>query len=200
MRQVAAFDFDGTITRRDTLVPFFAFAAGRRTAGRAAVGQLSSLRQLTTPGWRDQRKIDTVRALFRGWPVSDYEAAGERYAATLPRLFRPATLDRIRWHRDEGHELVIVSASLEVYLRHVAPDLGVDHVIAVELQDDGRGRLTGELAAPNVRGPQKARRLRSWLGTDDVELWAYGDSAGDDHLLAMADHPTWVGARARRRP
>ena len=55
----------------------------------------------------------------------------------------------------------------------------------------------------NCRGPQKVVRLRAWLdaryGDDiDVELWAYGDSSGDEELLAFADHPTWIGKRARR--
>ena len=47
----------------------------------------------------------------------------------------------------------------------------------------------------NCRGAEKARRLRAYLHSDDVELWAYGDSAGDTELLAMADHPVRVGAR-----
>ena len=62
------------------------------------------------------------------------------------------------------------------------------------------GAVVGEL---NTRGPEKVARLQRW--TDDhfgadapFELWAYGDSAGDEELLALADHPTWVGRRAGR--
>jgi phosphatidylglycerophosphatase C len=55
------------------------------------------------------------------------------------------------------------------------------------------GRLTGELASPNVRREEKVRRLEAWLGDDGpVELWAYGDSDGDRELLARADHPVRV--------
>jgi phosphatidylglycerophosphatase C len=101
-------------------------------------------------------------------------------------------LDRLRHHRDEGHEIVVVSASLDVYLRPLVPRLGVDHVIACTLEADPRSVLTGELVGGNVRGPEKVRRLDAWLGDDAVELWAYGDSSGDDELLARADHPTRV--------
>jgi phosphatidylglycerophosphatase C len=55
----------------------------------------------------------------------------------------------------------------------------------------------------NNRGPEKVARLQAWLDARfgsgaDVELWAYGDSPGDAELLAMADHPTWIGRRAPR--
>jgi phosphatidylglycerophosphatase C len=63
-------------------------------------------------------------------------------------------------------------------------------VIACSLETDGTGRATGRLIGGNCRGPEKVRRLREWLGAEPAELWAYGDSAGDDELLAFADHPT----------
>jgi phosphatidylglycerophosphatase C len=59
--------------------------------------------------------------------------------------------------------------------------------------------LTGRLDGLNVRASQKALRLAEILGPGPVELWAYGDSAGDREMLAMADHPTLVGRRDRSR-
>ena len=56
---------------------------------------------------------------------------------------------------------------------------------------------TGQLEGGNVRGPEKVRRVREWLGAGEVELWAYGDSAGDRELLAAADHPVWMHGKAR---
>lgn len=107
-------------------------------------------------------------------------------------------LEQVAWHRAEGHELVIVSASLRTYLDPFAAAHGFDHVIAVELEADDEGVLTGQLARPNVRGPQKAVRLTEWMGDDPAELlWAYGNSSGDAELLAMADVPVWVAGRKR---
>ena len=96
-----------------------------------------------------------------------------------------------------GHEIVIVSASLDVYLEPLAPLLGVDHVLCTKLGVGPDDRLTGRLEGGNVRGPEKIRRVREWLGAGAVELWAYGDSAGDRELLAAADHPVWMHGRAR---
>ena len=76
---------------------------------------------------------------------------------------QPAMADQVEWHRRSGHELIIVSASLLTYLEPFARDQGFDHVIAVGLEADGTGRLTGALTGPNVRGPEKAVRLRAWL-------------------------------------
>ena len=60
------------------------------------------------------------------------------------------------------------------------------------------GLLTGEMVGPNVRGEEKAVRLRRWLGDDVPEMiWAYGNSSGDTELLAMADVPVWVAGRRR---
>ncbi len=200
VRRVAAFDFDGTITRRDTLVPFLLRTAGPwatlRGAATGAVAWLAGGRDRNAR--RAKAKQAYLRAVFAGTPIADLQERGHEYAAGLPDQFRPASLERIAWHRSEGHELVLVTASLRLYAEPAAMALGFDHVIAVDLDIDETGRATGAIVGVNVRGPEKATRLRRHLGDGPVELWAYGDSDGDAELLAMADHPTWVGRRADR--
>jgi phosphatidylglycerophosphatase C len=195
---VAAFDFDGTLARKDTLVPFLVKACGRRRCVTALAATARRTRQ------RDELKVEVIGRLFRGWPRARLEQLGREYAATLPALLRPELVEKVRWHRDAGHAVVIVSASLAVYLRPLAEQLGIDDVLAVELVVDEAGQQTGAVVGgANTRGPLKAARLRAWLdarygvGTA-VELWAYGDSTGDEELLAAADHPTWIGKRAER--
>jgi phosphatidylglycerophosphatase C len=199
-RRVAAFDFDGTITERDTLAGFLVFVGGRRAIARALLRHGGSMiAGLNDDATRDTAKEAVVGSVLRGRDEADVAAAGVRYAQLLPGRYRRDVLERVDWHRAEGHERVIVSASLVFYLRPVAADLGFDHVIGVEMSVDGSGRLTGALARPNVRGAQTSLRLREWLGDRPAdELWAYGNSSGDADLLAMADHPTWVGRRAPR--
>jgi phosphatidylglycerophosphatase C len=192
---VAAFDFDGTLARRDTFVPFLTHACGWPRVLRAAASAARRHRQ------RDALKVAMVGHLFRGWPASRLDEIGRAYAADLPALLRPELVERVRWHQDEGHAVVVVSAGLDVYLRPMADQLRLDDVLAVELTCDHAGTLTGSVAdGANNRGPHKVARLRAWLEDRygkgaDVELWAYGDSAGDAELLAAADHPTWIGRR-----
>lgn len=194
---VAAFDFDGTLAREDTFVPFLRHACGNRRTALAAAAAARTTRD------RDALKLAVLTTLFRGWSEARFDELGASYARRLPALLRPAMLDRLRWHQAEGHSVVIVSASLGTYLRPLAATLGIDEALAVELVASG-GALTGEvIGGANCRGPGKVDRLRVWVddtygpGTE-VELWAYGDSAGDEELLAASDHPTWVGRRAAR--
>lgn len=195
---VAAFDFDGTLARRDTLVPFLQLACGRRRVALAAAAAARRTRN------RDDLKLTLLNSLFRGWPEDRYHELGRAYAASLPALFRPEMAERIRWHQDEGHAVVIVSASLAAYLCPLADQIGIDAALAVELDCDPGGTLTGAVTGGvNCRGLGKVERLRAWLdgrygAAAEVELWAYGDSSGDEELLALADHPTWVGKRAGR--
>ena len=192
-RHVAAFDFDGTITRKDTLVPFLRHVAG---LPRFTAAFLTGLPALATGDRREAYKAAVLRRVLAGHPAEDLRATAARYGEALPEQFRPEMVERIRWHQGEGHEVVIVSASLRAYLDPVVEHLGLDGVVAVELEVDDDGRLTGAMVGPNCRGAQKVVRLTEWLGGDTPErLRAYGNSSGDRELLAAAHEPTWVGRR-----
>lgn len=194
-RRVAAFDFDGTVSRRDCLVPFLMRAGG---LVRFALAMLAELPLLVGVAFKRTSRDDLKAAVFarvlRGRSVREVEAAGEAFAADIvANRLRPDTLACIEDHRRRGHELVLVSASLGVYLRHVGSALGFDGVCAVELEA-GDGVLTGVMDGGNVRGAAKVTRLEAWLGepVGAVELWAYGDSPGDAELIAAAQHGVWV--------
>lgn len=196
---VAAFDFDGTLTDRDSVVPFLRSLVG---TGRLALGLAGSPRSLVPAALRrDRDRIKEVASAvaFAGRSVTMTEAFADRYGAELvDRRLRTDTVARLRWHREAGHLVVIVSASYELYLRSVARSLGVDGLAATRLESVD-GMFTGRLDGPNCRGEEKVRRLQSWmhahaLERGDCTLYAYGDSPGDRALLASADHACWVDA------
>ncbi len=203
-RKVAAFDFDGTLTHRDTLVPFMARAGGWAKLGATSVRiGLDSARGRVSRD-RDEVKAEMLRRLFTGHETTELRRRGSVYAKEIlaSKRINAGVLARLKQHLDAGHEVVFVSASLVYYLTPIAQELGVHHVIAVELSAEA-GIFTGALTHPNVRAEQKAIRLREWLGEDaegpltSVELWAYGNSSGDHQLLAMADHAYWLGKEAK---
>jgi phosphatidylglycerophosphatase C len=189
---VAAFDFDGTLISGDSFLPFLARAMGRQALTRAAVVAGPTLVRAN----RDLTKAAVLAYLLRGYPLARLSEIGESYGRQLAVQVRPAMAERLAWHRAQGHRLVMVSASLEVYLAAVGQHLGFDCVLATQLEVDQRGLLTGKLLGANVRRAEKANRLRRWLDTaiagQPYELWAYGDSTGDRELLAMADHAVRV--------
>lgn len=198
-RRVAAFDFDGTITERDTLLGFLVAVGGRTSVASAlARNTLGMIMGARDDDARDAAKERVLGEVLRGRSDQEVSEAGETYARLLPERFRQPTIERLRWHQTEGHETIIVSASLIYYLQPLAASLGIGDVIGVEMETDDAGIITGSLAHPNVRAEEKATRLRRHLGDGVVEIWAYGNSSGDDALLTMADHPVWVGKRSAR--
>lgn len=189
---VAAFDVDGTLTTRDCVVPFLRTVAGTSSLVRSVVARPAIAVRAVARRDRDTLKELAVAAC-RGRAATEIDAAGREFALTRARHWlRPDTLARLRWHLGAGHRVVLVSASLRPYLEPLGAELGVHAVLCTTFERDGDDRLTGRLLGANCRGPEKARVLREWLGESPVELWAYGDSAGDRELLAMADHPHLV--------
>jgi len=201
---VAAFDFDGTLVPGDSFGPFLYRLLGPRRLG-LAVGRAGPpmLRDYRASG-RDGAKAALLAVAVAGLDGEAVSAAGEHFATMLVPRVRPGMRRRVDWHRRNGHRLVLVSASLTDYLVPFGHQAGFDDVIATRLERDPAGHLTGRLLGANVRGPEKANRLRALLGPGPAEVWAYGDSDGDRELLAMADHPHLVGRRShpapRRRP
>lgn len=201
--RVAAFDVDGTLSRRDTLLPFLQRLCGIQRLARAlAANGVDLSRMAAGAADRDAVKDALLVRLLAGRDARQVAAAGETYADFLvdhARL-RPDTRHRLDEHRAAGHRVVLVSASPEVYLAPLGRRLGVDAVLASALEVGADGLLTGRLAGRNCRGAEKVARLDAWLGAGagaehGTHLYAYGDSNGDRELLARAD----VGVLVRRR-
>jgi phosphatidylglycerophosphatase C len=193
-RVVAAFDFDNTVSTRDNVVPFLRAAVGTprllwalvRTSPRLVAAALND-RQ------RDAAKAALVRRTLTGYDTARLADVAARFADdVVARHLRSDVVERVEWHRRQGHHVVLISASLAPYLQLIGARLRVDAVLATELAVGDDGRLTGELAGPNVRRDEKVRRLDEWLGDRTAFVWAYGDSSGDRELFARADQPVRV--------
>ena len=192
-------------------MPFLLRATGRRATGRAVVALWRQLvLGLTADRRRDVAKEAFVARLLAGRDLASVASVAEAFAAgVVASGLRPDTRRRLEWHRAEGHEVVIISASPELYVAPLGRLLGADSVLATRLEVDAGGRLTGHFAGSNCRGEQKVLRLREYLGLGDgaepgaadaLTLFAYGDSRGDRELLAMAQTAVWVGRRALPHP
>ncbi|MCY7303436.1 MAG: HAD-IB family hydrolase [Thermoleophilia bacterium] len=194
---VAAFDVDGTLTTRDCVTPFLYRTVGLH-AGLALLRQPFSVSRALVRRDRDSIKA-TVCTAFAGMDAEAVDARGVTFAREIKRRWlRSDTFALLQQHQGLGHAVVLVSASLDPYLVPFGSSIGATGVVCTELERDLHGVLTGQLAGPNCRGPEKVRRLEKWLaasGMADAVVWAYGDSGGDDALLARADHPVRVSRR-----
>jgi phosphatidylglycerophosphatase C len=195
VKTIAVFDFDKTLSTRDNVLPFLRAAVGTpRLVRDLALVSPRLVAAALSDAQRDAAKAALVRHTLTGYDAAALAEVAERFASeVVERYLRREIVERLEWHRGEGHEVVIVSASLAIYLRPVAARLGgVDVVLATELEVGADGRLTGALRGTNVRRAEKTRRLDAWLGDGPAYVWAYGDSRGDTELLARADRPVRV--------
>lgn len=187
---VAAFDLDGTLTRRDTLLPFLTYLVGWTGMLARSPTLLPILAAYAAGLLSNSRAKEIVFDRFlTGRPLVEFNRICERFARDrLPGVMRPRMLTRLGWHRRRGHRCVIVSASMENYILPWARTAGFEAVIATRLET-ADGLLTGRYDGANCHGTEKARRLLAWLGQrDGCEIYAYGDSRGDREMLALADH------------
>lgn len=186
---VAVFDFDGTLTRCDSFFPFLRALVGRWRflwgiirLSPMLVGYSLKL----IPNWRAKESM--LVYFLAGRSASQLTAFSQRFADdALPQLLRPEAIERLRWHQQQGHRTIVVSASLEIYLRPWALRMDIDQVIGTQLESRHE-RLTGRILGKNCYGPEKVTRLQSLTGQSHPVLYAYGDSRGDRELLAAAKY------------
>lgn len=186
-RPIVAFDFDGTLTVRDSFTAFLRWRAGplRYARGMARLAPAA----LAYGVHKDRGRIKAAAAaeFLKGVTKADLEADASRFAAELSgELMRPDAVATWRAWRDQPVRLVIVTASPDVVVAPFAHGLGADQLIGTELAYDAEGRVTGAFATPNCRDDEKLVRLRAAFGPDIEIRAAYGDTDGDRAMLAAA--------------
>ena len=187
-RPIVAFDFDGTLTIRDSFTAFLRWRAG---AADWAVGLVKMAPALTAYiGDRDRGRIKaaSVREFLRDVERTALEAEAERYADQVwGRFMRPDALACWKAWGEKGAHRVIVTASPETTVAPFARRLGAEGLLGTQLMFDAQDRVTGAFAGENCRGEEKVRRLRAAYGDDMTLAAAYGDTSGDTEMIAIAE-------------
>jgi phosphatidylglycerophosphatase C len=199
---IAIFDLDGTITRHDTLFPLVLRWLARRPwqLVRLLLVVPAALRFLFDRD-RAALKQSLLRATMRGTPRDELAEFTRGFVRdTIATGSFHDALSTVRRHRDAGHHLVLMSASVDFYVPEFARQLAFDQVISTEVRWNG-DRLDGTLTSANRRGEEKARCLRALLAVrSDADSYAYGNSASDLPHLKLVRHGVLVnGSVAARR-
>jgi phosphatidylglycerophosphatase C len=189
---LALFDFDGTITRKDTFVDFLRTAAHPLRLYPALV--------VVVPLWLLHRvrllsvspiKAFLIFAAFKGWSARAFEEQGRRYATErLPHLLNPVLVDRIGFHQSRRHRVVVVTASATEWIAPWCTEHGIE-LISTQVEKR-HNRLTGRFLGKDCRGAEKARRVRETIDLAAAGyIYAYGDSPDDREMLALAHERYW---------
>lgn len=188
-RPIVAFDFDGTLTIRDSFTQFLRWRAG---PGGWALGLMKMAGATAAYARNRDRgaiKAASVKVFLKGVDRSTLEAEAARFADHVwDRFMRPDALEVWDdWGR-RGAYRVIVTASPDLTVAPFARRLGAEGLIGTQLSFDADDRITGTFASPNCRGEEKVRRLHQAFGQDLALAAAYGDTSGDTEMLAIAAH------------
>lgn len=189
-RPIAAFDFDGTLTVRDSLNAFLTwrFDTRRLILGLARLAPAAASYLVHRD--RGRLKGALLGEFLAGETEAEFRASADRFARErFEKLIRPDALACWEDWRRKGALRVIVTASPEPLVEPFARALGADLLLGSRLAVAPNGRVLGPLAGPNCRGPEKVVRLKAAFGEDVRLAAAYGDTNGDREMLAIAASP-----------
>jgi len=202
-RVVAVFDLDGTITRRDTLYPYVWHYLARRPwrLARLLAVVPALLAWLFAGRDRGRLKAALLRHTLRGESRAAIAAWNDTWLPrVIARELQPGAVAAIASHRHRGDTLVLMSASVDLYVPRLGELLGFGHVVCTEVLWKGE-RLDGALTTANLRGEEKARclaQLRAELAPV-ASVTAYGNSASDLPHLRLAERGVLVNGARRAR-
>lgn len=202
MPRLAVFDLDGTITRRDTLLPYiagFLFRQRPRRLWRLPLCLPALLEFGLAGGDRGRLKSRIIRLTLGGLSRAELERWNQTFIARLLRggVYAEA-LAQIDAQRAAGAQLVLLSASPELYVPAIAAALGFNASICTELRWHGDGRLHGALSSANRRGAEKVRCVRALLQAQGPGYsCAYGNSRADLPHLRLVSEGVYVNGSAR---
>lgn len=185
---IHAFDFDGTLTSRDTLIEFIRFAKGDKAFALCMLRFLPMLLAMKAglyPNWKAKQRVFSY--CFGGMTVAAFNALCTRFADERAHLMRPAGLQKIRELLSKGDRVIIISASINNWVEPFFREFGGVYVVGT-MVEEREGVLTGRFVTKNCYGREKVNRLlQLYPERTQYRLTAYGDSRGDMELLDFAD-------------
>lgn len=185
--QIAFFDFDGTITTDDSLLKFIRFVVGnfKFMQGLAALSPVLILYKLKViPNYKAKQMM--LSYFFKGMSEKSFIEISKQYSLEcIDSIVRKDAMKQIHWHHAKGHQIVVVSASIECWLKPWCEKNGLD-LIGTKLEIIN-GFITGRLLTKNCYGIEKVNRIKAKYNLEEYEyIYAYGDSSGDREMLELA--------------
>ena len=191
MTRIAVFDFDGTITRKDTFIEFIRFAKGSMALYWGLLIHLPWLILMKLHLYDNGKTKERVFSwFFKGMSIEKFNQLGHRFYKTKnSELLHADAIQAIKEHKQNGETVLVLSASVENWVQPFSSILQPDDLLSTQAEVQN-GILTGWFATKNCYGQEKVNRLKAWLDTNVKEKFyviAYGDSRGDKELLEFAN-------------
>ncbi len=185
-RTIAFFDFDGTVTTKDSLLEFIKYSKGKTRFYFGFILYSPVLIAYKLKIISNQRAKEIMLRYFYGeMPVEKFDNYCNRFSREiLPALIRSKALAEIKKFKEKGAEVVIVSASPEYWLKYWCDDMGLKCIATRLIVEDNR--ITGKIDGINCYGAEKVTRIRQKYDLNIFSaVYCYGDTPGDKPMLAL---------------
>lgn len=186
--KLALFDFDGTITKYDSFLKFIRFVVGdlRFIIGLIILSPTIIFFKLKLiANYKAKQKMFSY--FFKDYKQEYFMKVANEYSLNyLDKILRLEAMKRIHWHKEQGHKVIVVSASIDCYLQSWCKKNDLELIATkVEIRNNV---ITGNFKTKNCYGIEKVNRIKKLYNLEDFEyVYAYGDSSGDSEMLAIAN-------------
>ena len=188
-KAIAIFDFDGTISNRDSLKEYLRFCEGSWNFFLKYYIQFSFdlIKCLFNKNLFLELKTNRIKHFFSDKNVDSLLLKADKYYKyNFSNILRPSAIKRLEWHRSMNHEIVILSASLDIILEKWCNENDF-HLITNKLQIK-ENKFTGNLIEIDCNGEQKVVKLLEKFNLNEYdETYGYGDTKGDLDFLELVD-------------
>ena len=186
-KEIAFFDFDGTITKKDTLLEFIKFSKGNLLFYLGFILNLPYLAAYKIGLISNQTaKEKILQFFFRNTPVQTFKEYCHSFSKNvLPMLIRPEALEEIKCLKEKNIIVVVVSASPENWIEDWTKESQMELIASkLEIRDN---EITGKILGKNCHGNEKVCRINEAYDLSNYYIVAaYGDSKGDKPMLRLA--------------
>ena len=186
---IAVFDFDGTITQKDSLIEFIKLTKGEsRFYGGFMLFSplLIAMKLRLLPNWEVKQRLFSY--FYKGTSIESFDKWGVEFSAIIDKMLRPKAMNALKLHKKNGDKIVIISASIENWIKPWADKMEIDMVLSTQIEVDLKNKITGKFLTKNCYGQEKVNRLlKIFPDRNDYKLIVYGDSRGDKELIEMAN-------------
>lgn len=182
------FDFDGTITYKDSMIEFIKFSIGKTKFyfGLIILSPLLLLYKMNIIA-NDIAKQKLITYFYKGYDKESFLKIADRYSLKeIDKIVYPKSLQKIKWHQSKNHHIVIVTASIENWVKGWC-DRNQFDLIATQLEVK-ENKITGKFSTKNCYGLEKVNRIKQKYNLSEYDLiYAYGNGRGDKEMLEIAD-------------
>lgn len=195
-KEVAYFDFDGTITSKDTFIPFLIFTIGYFKFILLLPLSICILILYISKIISNEKAKELMLQLTISNLSNEYlERKSNSFASSyIDKYIKPEIFERVKYHYENGHIVIIASANLELYLKYFVKRHDLHDIIATKIVFKNN-IATGKLLSKNCYGVEKINRINEYLIKNKLNFiysYAYGNSKGDFELLNYVNEGFWV--------